>query len=291
MEINSIAVHAALLWGIFLTVSAVISLIVRKLKKHNFFPRLAVWLVIIPLFLLALYFGKWTFFVLIAVSFLASYYELVNINAETKFWQHLVSLTLAVPWLICAQLLEYSSWLIVPALLALAAVLFIFKTGNRESRWNLPILAFIVGVGFSYWIYLNKLGSFRLVLFVFSVVALCDIMAFVTGKMLGKYGPFPKISPNKTIAGYLGGFLSAVLAGYFFWFAVPELNFFQVTLAGLLLAVSGTSGDLFGSKIKRLYGLKDFSCLLGPMGGIIDRLDSQLITAGLFYYYLILIIK
>jgi len=196
MAINSIAVHAALLWGIFLTASAVISLIVRKLKKHNFFPRLAVWVVIIPLYLLALYFGKWTFFVLIALSFLASYYELVNINTETKFWQHFVSLTLAVPWLICAQLLEYSSWMIIPALLALAAVLYIFKTWNRESRWNLPILAFIVGVGFSYWIYLNRLESFRLVLFVFSVVALCDIMAFVTGRMLGKYSPFPKKVPQ-----------------------------------------------------------------------------------------------
>lgn len=291
MEINSIAGHAALLWGIFLSVSAAITLFVRKLKKHNFFPRLAVWFVIIPLFFLALYFGKWTFFVLVAIIFLASYYELAKMNEDTKFWHHLVSLTLAVPWLIGAQLFVYSSWLIVPALLALAAVMYIFKIWNRESRWNLPILAFILGVCFSYWIYLNRLGSFRLALFVFSVVALCDIMAFVTGKTLGKYRPFPKISPNKTIAGYLGGLLSAVLAGYLFWFAVPELNLFQITLAGLLLAISGTSGDLFGSKIKRLYGLKDFSCLLGPMGGIIDRLDSQLITMGLFYYYLIVIIK
>ena len=146
-------------------------------------------------------------------------------------------------------------------------------------------------VGFSYWIYLNRLGSFRLALFVFSVVAFFDIMAYVVGKLIGRYRPFPRLSPNKTIAGYLGGLFTALLAAYLFWFAVPELNSLQVALAGLLLTVSGTSGDLFGSKVKRLNGLKDFSCLLGPMGGLIDRLDSQLITMGLFYYYLLAIIK
>lgn len=291
MEINSIAIPAALLWGIFLSVSAASTLFVRQLKKHSFFSRLAVWFVIIPLFLSALYFGKWTFFVLVSLSFLACYYELAKINEGTKFWQHLISLTLAVPWLIGAQLFEYSSWLIIPAFLALAAVVYVIRIWNRKRRWNLPVFAFMLGVCFSYWIYLNKLGSFRLALFVFSVVAFFDIMAYVTGKTLGKYRLFPQISPNKTIAGYLGGFLSAVLAAYIFWFAVPELNFSQVALAGVLITVSGTSGDLFGSKIKRLHGLKDFSCLLGPMGGLIDRLDSQLITMGLFYYYLLAIIK
>jgi len=291
MEINSIAISAALLWGIFLSVSAVSTLLVRQMKKQSFFSRLAVWFVIVPLFLSALYFGRWTFFVLVSFCFIACYYELAKINKGTRWWQHFISLALAIPWLIGAQLFEYSSWLIVPAVLALSAVVYIFQTWNRERWWNLPIFAFMLAVCFSYWIYLDRLGSFRLAFFVFSVVALFDIMAFVIGKTIGTYRPFPQISPNKTMAGYLGGFFSAVLAAYLFWFAVPELNFFQITLAGLLITVAGTSGDLFGSKIKRLHGMKDFSCLLGPMGGLIDRLDSQLITMGLFYYYLLVIIK
>ncbi len=291
MEINSIAVPAALLWGIFLSVSAAGSLFLRILKKHRFFPRLAVWFVIIPLFISALYFGKWSFFVLVSLCFLACYYELARVTEAAGFRHHLVSLILAVPWLIVAQLFGYSSWLVIPALAAVAAFIYVLKTWNRERWWNLPVFAFLLGICFSYWIYLNSLGSFRLALFVFSVVALFDIMAFVIGKMVGRYRPFPSLSPNKTFAGYLGGFFSAVLAAYLFWFAVPELNFLQVALAGMLITVAGTSGDLFGSKIKRLHGRKDFSCMLGPMGGLIDRLDSQLITMGLFYYYLLAVIK
>lgn len=291
MELNSIAIPAALLWGIFLSVSAASTLFVRQLKKHSFFSRLAVWFVIIPLFLAALYFGEWTFFVLVSFSFLACYYELAKINEGTGLRQHLLSLAVSVPWLAGAQLFGYSSWLVVPALLALAAVTYVLKTWTRDRWWNLPAFSFLLGICFSYWIYLNRLGSFRLAFFVFSVVALFDIMAFVIGKTLGKYRPFPQISPNKTLAGYLGGFFCAVLAAYLLWFAVPELNFLQITLAGLLITVAGTSGDLFGSKIKRLHGRKDFSSLLGPMGGLIDRLDSQMITVGLFYYYLLVIIK
>ncbi len=291
MELNSIAIPAVLLWGIFLSVSAASTLFVRQLKKHSFFSRLAVWFIIIPLFLSALYFGEWTFFTLVFFSFLACYCELARINEGTGFLQHLLSLAVSVPWLIGAQLLEYSSWLILPALLALVAVTYVLKNWKRDRWWNLTAFSFLLGICFSYWIYLNLLGSFRLAFFVFSVVALFDIMAFVIGKTLGRYRPFPQISPNKTMAGYLGGFFSAVLAAYLFWFAVPELNFFQITLAGLLITIAGTSGDLFGSKIKRLHGRKDFSCLLGPMGGLIDRLDSQLITMGLFYYYLLVIVR
>jgi len=291
MEINSIAIPAALMWGIFLSVSAATSLFIRGFKKYGFFPRLAVWFVIIPLFLSALYFGPWTFFVLVCLSFAVCYYELAKINRDTRLWQHLVSLVLAVPWIIYAQLYAYSAWLVIPGMLALIAFSLVLKTWNRERWWNLPVFALLLGVGFSYWIYLNRLGSFRLALFVFSVVAFFDIMAYVVGKLIGRYRPFPRLSPNKTIAGYLGGLFTALLAAYLFWFAVPELNSLQVALAGLLLTVSGTSGDLFGSKVKRLNGLKDFSCLLGPMGGLIDRLDSQLITMGLFYYYLLAIIK
>lgn len=290
MELNSIAIPAALLWGVFLSVSAASTLFVRQLKKYSFFSRLAVWFVIVPLFLGALYLGEWTFFALVSFSFLACYYELARINEKTGWPGHLLSLAVSVPWLVGAQLFGYSSWLVIPALLGLAAVTYVLKNWNRDRWWNLTAYSFMLGICFSYWIYLNRLGSFRLAFFVFSVVALFDIMAFVFGKTLGRYHPFPRISPNKTLAGYLGGFICAVLAAYIFWFAVPELNFLQITLAGLLITVASTSGDLFGSKIKRLHGCKDFSCMLGPMGGLIDRLDSQMITMGLFYYYLLVIV-
>ena len=290
MDLDSIAIPVALLWGVFLSVSAAGTLIVRQMKTQRFFPRLAIWFVIIPLFLSALYFGKWSFFALVCLSFGACYYELARITPRHSLLLHLLSLSLAIPWLVIAQFVGYSHWLLFPAFAALAGVAYSLKNWRRDRWWNLPAFSFLLGICFSYWIYLNSLGSFRLAVFVFSVVALFDIMSFVTGKLAGRYYPFPRISPNKTLTGYLGGFLSALIAAYILWFAVPELNFFQVGIAVILITIAGSSGDLFGSLIKRLNGLKDFSSLLGPMGGLIDRLDSQLITMGLFYYYLLAII-
>ncbi|MBD3414674.1 MAG: hypothetical protein GF421_09630 [Candidatus Aminicenantes bacterium] len=291
LEINNIAYQGAILWAIFLVLGAALSLLIRPFKERNFFSRLKVWLFIIPVFLSAIYLGKWGFFGLVVFCFSASYYEIARLNKEMKFWPHFFSIMLALPWIIVAQLFEYNSWLIIPALLASAMVLYVFISWKQNNPWNLPVFSLILGVSLSYWLYLYGFAGFRLPLFVFSVVSLCDVMAFVCGRLLGRFKPFSKISPHKTAAGYLGGFLSALAAVFLFRFAVPNLNFFQLIFTGFLLVASGIIGDLLGSKIKRLYNVKDFSHLLGPMGGIIDRLDSLLITMGTFYFYLVVFIK
>lgn len=291
MEINNIAYHGAILWTALLVLGAVLSLFIRPLKHRNFFSLVKVWIFIILIFLSAIYMGQWSFFGLVVFCFSVSYYEIARLNKEIKFGQHLLSLTLGLPWIFAAQFLEYNTWLIVPAILTLLFAWFVFSTWTQNRQRLLPVLTFILGVFFSYWIYLYGLGGFRLPLFVFSVVSLSDVMAFVCGRLLGRYRPFPKISPHKTAAGYLGGFLTALLAVFLFGFAVPNLNVIQLILSGLLLVTSGITGDLLGSKIKRLYKVKDFSHLLGPMGGITDRLDSLLITMGVFYFYLVIFIK
>jgi len=291
VEINNTAFSGAILWGIFLIFGAALSLLIRHLRERNFFSRLKVWIVIIPVFLSAIYLGKWSFFGLVVFCFSASYYEIARLNTEIKFWQHFFSLMPAIPWILAAQFLEYNTWLIVPAILTLMAAFYIFATWTQKRQWIYPVFAFVLGVFFSYWLYLYKLGGFGLPLFVFSVVSLSDMMAFVFGRLRGRYKPFPKISPLKTTVGYFGGFLSGLLAVFLFRFAVPDLNIFQLILSGLLLVTSGITGDLLGSKIKRLYNVKDFSHLLGPMGGITDRLDSLLIAMGIFYLYLVVFIK
>ena len=65
-------------------------------------------------------------------------------------------------------------------------------------------------------------------------------------------------------------------------FAVPELIPFKVTVAGMLISTFGSAGDLLASKVKRLYGVKDFSPDLGPMGGMLDRCDSLLSAGWIF---------
>ena len=122
-----------------------------------------------------------------------------------------------------------------------------------------------------------------------------DIFAYLFGKFFGKTPLAPKISPNKTVEGALGGFLSGILValgiGCFFRYALsytvlPMLNY---ALVGALCGMFGQIGDLTASTLKRSMGIKDFSHVLGSHGGIMDRIDSILLGAvALYVYYTVL---
>ena len=103
-----------------------------------------------------------------------------------------------------------------------------------------------------------------------------DILSYLFGEKIKKYKkPFPTISPNKTLIGYLGGMISAfIISIYIVPFTKPEI---------VSVLITGVLGDLFASKIKRVLNIKDFSKLLGSHGGLLDRLDS-LILSSITYY-------
>lgn len=119
--------------------------------------------------------------------------------------------------------------------------------------------------------------------YLFVVTALNDIAQFVSGKTWGRHQVAARISPNKTWQGLLGGvavsvLLSLVLGG-FLDLAPPA----KLAWLGLLLSLGGFAGDLLFSSAKRLLGIKDFSSLIPGHGGILDRVDSLVLTAPLLY--------
>jgi phosphatidate cytidylyltransferase len=124
--------------------------------------------------------------------------------------------------------------------------------------------------------------GFRFVLIAFSVVTVADILAFVAGRLKPRLYIFPRLSPNKTLFGLLGGAAAAVAVGFILRYAVPEIGTPGVVGGALVLAAAGTAGDLLASGIKRRHGAKDFGRALGRMGGVLDRLDS-LLGAGWVY--------
>ncbi len=98
--------------------------------------------------------------------------------------------------------------------------------------------------------------------------------------------PWPRLSPGKTWSGYVGGIAAAVLIGQLGAFCLPEFSRAQLVPLAMLLAVGGSTGDLAASAIKRRYDIKDFSRALGPMGGVLDRIDSLLGAGWVFYLVL-----
>lgn len=119
--------------------------------------------------------------------------------------------------------------------------------------------------------------------YLFILTALNDIAQFVSGKLFGRHRIAPTISPNKTWQGLAGGIVISqcvsLALGSYLDLAAPLI----LSLYGLLLSIAGFAGDLLFSAAKRRLGVKDFSALIPGHGGILDRVDSLVLTAPLLY--------
>ncbi len=123
-----------------------------------------------------------------------------------------------------------------------------------------------------------------LVLYLVVLTQLNDVSQYLWGKILGRRRIIPSISPNKTWEGMLGGILMTSLLSLLL---APILTPFGPYLAiciGTLISITGLLGDLSISAIKRDLGLKDTGKLLPGHGGLLDRIDSLIFTAPLFFH-------
>jgi phosphatidate cytidylyltransferase len=111
-----------------------------------------------------------------------------------------------------------------------------------------------------------------------------DTGAYLGGRMFGTRPLAPRLSPNKTVEGFLIGIVTAVAAVWFAGLYQDWLSGSDALLLGLGVAVAAPAGDLFESLIKRSAGTKDAGSLFGPHGGALDRLDAVLFTAVTGYY-------
>ncbi len=144
-----------------------------------------------------------------------------------------------------------------------------------------------VGLLLSHYILLRNLeNGVALVFFVIVVTWLSDTGGFFVGKTWGKHPLAPRLSPQKTIEGLLGGILfsvvGAVLSQFIF---VPFFSLDQCVMLGVGLAVLGAVGDLAESAIKRSVSVKDSGTMIPGHGGVLDRVDSLLFTGPAMYYY------
>lgn len=122
-----------------------------------------------------------------------------------------------------------------------------------------------------------------LLLFLAVVVQGSDVLQYLWGKTVGRHRIAPTVSPNKTWEGFVGGVLSATALGAALWWLTP----FTPWQAGVLALVScllGFVGGLVMSSLKRDRGIKDFGALIPGHGGILDRMDSLVFAAPVFFH-------
>lgn len=173
----------------------------------------------------------------------------------------------------------------VPAMLGFALA----RPSLHNVTWAMAVTVFGVvwiGLPLAHAVLLRDIPEHGGALLVDVLVAtfFTDTFAYVGGRMFGQHQLAPQVSPNKTVEGLaigiLGGVLGFWLAGlYQDWMSGPEALLF-----GLCVAVLAPMGDLFESLIKRDLDVKDTGRMLGPHGGLLDRLDAVLFTVVAGYY-------
>jgi phosphatidate cytidylyltransferase len=140
----------------------------------------------------------------------------------------------------------------------------------------------------------NNLDGYFIVVLVFSSIWICDALAYVFGKWLGKKHKIaPKISPGKSWAGCIAGLFGALLTVIIFYYLDWKPGFLglgNLLIIGSITGVIGQAGDFVESAFKRDVGVKDSSTLLLGHGGMLDRFDSFLIAPGFVYLYLLIVI-
>ena len=130
-----------------------------------------------------------------------------------------------------------------------------------------------------------RAGNIGLVLFLLITTQFNDICQYLWGKMTGRHKIIPKVSPNKTWEGFIGGLVTTTLCAGWVAPLLTPLTRTQGLVAGIIIAGGGFIGDVVISSVKRDLHIKDSGHLIPGHGGILDRLDSLLYAAPLFFHY------
>jgi phosphatidate cytidylyltransferase len=172
------------------------------------------------------------------------------------------------------------------------ALLFVFGA-RRRAREGIVVAmgvtvlgALWIGLPLAHAVLLRDLPSHGAALLIDVLVGTfaADTAAYATGRMFGAHRIAPSLSPNKTLEGLIGGFAIGTMA---FWFAglyQDWLSGADALIIGAAVAAIAPVGDLFASMVKRDLGAKDTGTLVGPHGGMLDRLDAVLFTVVVGYY-------
>ena len=174
-------------------------------------------------------------------------------------------------------------------------VLLFIRRENSQALSSISVTMFgllYIAWFFSFFIKLKFLPQGALlVAFLILVTKMGDVGAYFVGRSIGKHSLIPRISPNKTVEGTIGGLIASVASALISKSYLPNYSFAHLLTLGILLGILAQVGDLAESLIKRDCGVKDAGNNISGFGGMLDVIDSLLFTAPIFYFYVRVLIK
>jgi phosphatidate cytidylyltransferase len=262
--------------------------------------RIRTWWLIAVAFVMAISFSRAVSVIALALVSFAAFREFLSLSpprrADRKMllWAYL-AIPLQYLWAWAGWYGAFIAFLPVyamvwlPACLALGGETRGFLRAAAITQWGLACTVF----GLSHLAFLLALpqppharhDGVSLLFYIVFLTAFNDVAQYLWGRCLGRRPVVPAVSPNKIGEGLLGGIASTTCVAALIGPWLTPLGTLQALVAGLLIGIAGFAGNIVLSAIKRDVGIQDTGTALQGHGGVLDRLDSMMFTAPLFFHY------
>ena len=298
---ETINVYLVIAGSVLVVAGAAIAILKFVLKKNaeHAWHAFRGWLIMIPLVIGAVLLGRVATIVFFGLLAIAGFTEFARATGLYRDWLITGWIYLGIAAVTVVSLVPppgehllgwYGLFMALPVYVI--AGILLMPILRDQTRGQLQHIA-LGAVGFVYlgWMFghleflMNGRNAAGYILFLLFAVPLCDVAAFTFGKMLGRHKMRPNISPNKTWEGSIGALAVGMALPWLFRFSLPGFGTRELLLAGLIVGAGSQLGDLSISVIKRDIGIKDMGTLIEGHGGVLDRIDSLVYVAPLFFHY------
>ena len=284
------------------------TLVTRMLKLRNpgadyreLTQRIHAWWVMVAIFAVALGLGaRWSIGFFAFVSFLAlkEYLSLIPTRRSDRrvlFWAYL-TIPVQYWWIAQGYFAMFTLFIPVWGLFIVSARMVLVQDTHDFLRavgtlqWGMMTMVFAL----SHVAYLLVLpvqsggpgDGASLVVYLVLLTELNDVAQYVWGKSFGRRKIVPQVSPGKTFEGLLGGIVTTTVVAVLLAPLLTPLDRWDAFAAGLIIGMGGFLGDITISSVKRDIGVKDSGTLIAGHGGVLDRVNSLMATAPLFFHFI-----
>src|SRR6218665_91782 len=265
--------------------------------------RLLSGVVYVALLIIATSYSVSSFYILFGVFMLIAIYEFCQLANLNKIFPLLFGATIYTTTTHFKTQFTFETNQIIDIVLltttlfvSIKCVILLFS--SQDSIDKLSKYIYVIGYVIFPFILITKIPfgikgfNPKIIISIFILIWTNDTFAYIVGKSIGKHKLIEKISPKKTIEGFISGMVFCVIAGIliskFYIQAKPShqsLSILIWTISAVIISIFSTLGDLIESKFKRIAGVKDSGNIMPGHGGILDRLDSIIFVAPFVYLF------